>query len=74
MNEERAKGHSAEIASLDDQHAHAGAHEYDGANDDNHAVTGTPAWLKVLGIMIAIGFVVAFVVLHLAGVFGPGAH
>jgi hypothetical protein len=34
----------------------------------------TPRWMKVLGIIIAIGLVLLFVVLHLTGSLGPGAH
>ena len=33
-----------------------------------------PRWLAALGIVIAIGLVVGFLVLHLTGALGPGAH
>jgi hypothetical protein len=35
---------------------------------------GRPRWVAVLGIAIAVGLVLAFFVLHLTGVLGPGAH
>lgn len=36
--------------------------------------TGTPRWVSVIGIVIAVGLVLLFFVLHLTGVLGPGAH
>jgi hypothetical protein len=38
------------------------------------SATGTPRWVSVLGIVVAVGLVVLFFVLHLTGVLGPGAH
>ena len=38
------------------------------------SATGTPHWVSVLGIVIAVGLVVLLFVLHLAGGLGPGAH
>jgi hypothetical protein len=38
------------------------------------SATGTPRWGSVLGIVVAVGLVVLFFVLHLTGVLGPGAH
>jgi hypothetical protein len=38
------------------------------------SATGTPRWVKLLGIVIVVGLIVLFFVLHLTGVFGPGAH
>jgi hypothetical protein len=38
------------------------------------SATGTPRWVFVLGIIIAIALVLLFVVLHLTGTLGPGAH
>ncbi|HEX9380988.1 MAG TPA: hypothetical protein VF891_05775 [Gaiellaceae bacterium] len=35
---------------------------------------GTPRWLSVLGIVVAILLVLLFVVLHVTGTLGPGAH
>jgi len=35
---------------------------------------GRPRWVAVLGIVIAVGLVLGFFVLHLTGVLGPGAH
>jgi hypothetical protein len=52
------------------------------ANTDDHtsagpsgrSATGTPRWVPVLGVLIAIVLVGLLVVLHLTGVLGPGAH
>ena len=41
---------------------------------DGGSPTGTPRWVSVLGIVIAIALVLLLVVLHLTGVLGPGAH
>jgi hypothetical protein len=38
------------------------------------SATGTRRWISVLGIVVAVGLVVLFFVLHLTGVLGPGAH
>ena len=38
------------------------------------SATGTPRWVSVLGIIVAVGLVLLFFVLHLTGVLGPGAH
>jgi hypothetical protein len=35
---------------------------------------GTPRWVPLLGIVVAVGLIVLVVVLHLTGVLGPGAH
>ena len=35
---------------------------------------GRPTWKAGTGIALALGLVVLMVVLHLAGVFGPGSH
>jgi hypothetical protein len=43
-------------------------------NGDRGSATGTSRWVPVLGIIIAIGLVLLFVVLHLTGTLGPGAH
>jgi hypothetical protein len=36
--------------------------------------SGTPRWLTVVGIIVAIVVVALVAVLHLTGVIGPGAH
>ncbi len=36
--------------------------------------SGTPRWVSVLGIVVAIALVLLFVVLHLTGTLGAGAH
>jgi hypothetical protein len=41
---------------------------------DTDADPGTPRWVKVGGIIIAIALVFVVVVLHLTGTIGPGAH
>jgi hypothetical membrane protein len=41
---------------------------------DRGSATGTPRWVYALGIIIAILLVLLFVVLHLTGTLGPGAH
>lgn len=38
------------------------------------ATSATSVWLKVLFATMLIGLILAFIGLHLAGVFGPGAH
>jgi hypothetical protein len=45
-----------------------------GEGSDYVPAAGTPRWITVLGIVIAIGVVVLIVVLHLSGSMGPGAH
>ena len=35
---------------------------------------GTPRWVMVAGIMLAIAVVLLMVVLHATGVLGPGDH
>jgi len=45
-----------------------------GVGPDRGSATSTPRWVSVLGIIIAIVLVLLFVVLHLTGTLGPGAH
>ena len=45
-----------------------------GLGRDRGSATSTPRWVSVLGIIIAIALVLLFVVLHLTGTLGPGAH
>ncbi|MGH2804133.1 MAG: hypothetical protein ACRDL4_13965 [Thermoleophilaceae bacterium] len=45
-----------------------------GVGPDRGSVTRTPRWVFVLGVVIAIVLVLLFVVLHLTGTLGPGAH
>ena len=41
---------------------------------DGGSVRSRPRWVTVLGIIIAIALILLFVVLHLTGTLGPGAH
>jgi hypothetical protein len=41
---------------------------------DRGADSGTPRWVLVLAIVIAIALVGLVVLLHLGGTLGPGAH
>ncbi len=45
-----------------------------GVGLDRGSTTGTPRWMSVLMIVIAILLVLGFVLLHLTGVIGPGLH
>jgi hypothetical protein len=45
-----------------------------GVGPNRGSAGSTPRWVSVLGIIIAIALVLMFVVLHLTGTLGPGAH
>ncbi|MPZ24279.1 MAG: hypothetical protein GEU28_12230 [Dehalococcoidia bacterium] len=45
-----------------------------GAGPGRGPTTGTRRWVPVVGIIIAIGLVLLFVILHLTGIVGPGAQ
>jgi hypothetical protein len=45
-----------------------------GAEPDRGSAAGTPRWLSALGIVVVILAVLLFVVLHLTGTVGSGAH
>jgi hypothetical protein len=45
-----------------------------GRGRDRQAAGGTPRWVFVLGIIIAIALLGLVVFLHLSGTIGPGAH
>jgi len=45
-----------------------------GVGPDRGRASSRRRWRSVLGIVIAIAFVLVFVVLHLTGALGPGAH
>jgi len=38
------------------------------------STTGTPRWVRVLGIVLAVGLLALLVVLHLTGTLGAGVH
>ncbi len=45
-----------------------------GVESGRGATTGTPRWVSVVGLILAIGLVLLVVILHLTGSIGPGAH
>ncbi|MGI8479757.1 MAG: hypothetical protein ACR2M2_07880 [Gaiellaceae bacterium] len=45
-----------------------------GVGRDRGSASGRPRWVAVLGIILAIVLILLFVVLHLTGTLGPGAH
>lgn len=45
-----------------------------GTGPDRGATTGTPPWVYVLGIVLAIALVALIIILHLSGILGPGLH
>ena len=45
-----------------------------GARLDRGTAAGTPRWVWVLGVVIAVALIALFVVLHLTGTLGPGDH
>jgi hypothetical protein len=48
---------------------------YDAEEEPNEQSSpGAPTWLSVVWILVAVGVLLAIVVLHLTGIIGPGAH
>jgi len=45
-----------------------------GVEPHHGSTSGRPRWGSVLGIVLGVGLVVLFVVLHLTGTVGPGGH
>jgi len=45
-----------------------------GRGSDRNATSGTPRWLVIVGIAIAVVLLGLIVFLHLSGAIGPGAH
>jgi hypothetical protein len=45
-----------------------------GARLGRGPATGTPRWVRLAGILLAIALIALFVVLHLTGTLGAGVH
>jgi hypothetical protein len=45
-----------------------------GRGPDREATSGTPRWVVIVGIVIAVVLLGLIVFLHLSGAIGPGAH
>lgn len=45
-----------------------------GAGPGRGSSDGTPRWVFVVGIVIAVGLLLLIVVLHLTGTISPGVH
>jgi hypothetical protein len=45
-----------------------------GPGPDHRATSGTPRWVVIVGIVIAVALLALIVFLHLSGAIGPGAH
>ncbi|MEY9964265.1 hypothetical protein ABIA33_002307 [Streptacidiphilus sp. MAP12-16] len=54
--------------------AHPDSADGPGTGSDRAAMTGGPRRKAMAGIAVAVVLVVLMLVLHLAGVFGPGSH
>jgi hypothetical protein len=52
----------------------ADADDDSGLDPGGGQARGTPRWMIVVGIIIAIAAVALMVLLHLTGAFGPGVH
>jgi hypothetical protein len=63
-----------EEGSPPDPHAFGETGDDPGVGLGGGSRAGRPRWVAALGIVIGVGLVVGFVVLHLTGVLGPGAH
>lgn len=57
-----------------DPHPDPDSEDDPGGRFDRRSTTSTPRWMLVLGVVVAIGLIALFVVLHLTGTLGPGVH
>lgn len=53
---------------------HSGMGPDDDASSGHRPTNGRKSWGSILAIVLGVGLVVLFVVLHLTGTVGPGAH
>lgn len=72
--EDYARARAAERRSAPDARTYPDTGDETGAGPDSGSAAGTPRWIKVVGIVIAVLVVLMFVVMHLTGAVGPGAH
>lgn len=72
--EEYARAGAAEGSPAPDRPVYPDADGEAGAGPDRGSAATTPGWIKVVGIVIAVLVVLMFVVMHLTGAVGPGAH
>lgn len=54
--------------------SHPDTDNHTGGGPRRGPASGTPRWVAVVGVIVAIVAVALVAVLHLAGVIGPGAH
>jgi hypothetical protein len=57
-----------------DRHAYPDTGDTGGKGRKRRSGGGTPRWITVLGVAVAVLVVLMFVFLHLSGAVGPGVH
>jgi len=72
--EEHVGARAAKRFPAPDPPAYPETDEETGAGPDSESAASTPRWIKIVGIVIAVLVVLMFVVMHLTGAVGPGAH